>query len=158
MSHWACARTHPNSEKIAINNLLRQDFSYYQPLIQEKKLIKGKIKLVEVPLFPCYLFIKVVDKWRSLQSTHGIASIVPGSVQEYVIDSLKSREQNGYIQLPKAKMFEVGDRVTINKPGSFYGQEALVERMSTKERQRVLLALLSGGIKVLVNEDEIQAA
>lgn len=159
---WSVIRTHPNSEKIAIRNLKNQEFEYYQPLIMEKKLRKNKLQQVESPLFPCYLFVKIVNRWLVLQNTYGVASVIsnngmPAIVQDRIINDLKSRELNGYIQLPKNKQFDVGSRVKINS-GSFYGQQALVERMNTKERQKILLALLQGGLKVLVNEDEVEAA
>ena len=159
---WTCARTHPNSEKIAIRNLINQDFNYYQPLILERKLRKNKIQLVEQPLFPCYLFIEIKDKWRSLHSTHGIAKLVgngnsPSYVRDHVIESLKNREQNGYIQLPKPKQFEIGDKVMINS-GPLQGQYGLVERQTAKQRQQILLALLSNKISILVNEENLIAA
>ena len=158
---WCCARLHINSERIATDNLQRQEFEYYSPKILEKKVIRGKLQHVESPLFPCYLFIRVKDRWRSLQSTHGIASLIGGSspsiVRDNVIDDLKKREMNGYIQLPKPKQFEVGDKVMISS-GAFAGQQALVERMSTKDRQKVLLALLSGQMRVLIEEENLEAA
>jgi len=116
---------------------------------------------VEAPLFPCYLFIEIKDKWRSLHSTYGIAAVIGGSipaiVRDQVIDDLRSREQNGYIQLPKSKKFDVGDEVTI-KAGAFAGQTALVARMPVKERQKVLLALLGNKIRALVDECDLEAA
>lgn len=154
---WTCVRTHPNSEKIAIRNLQNQEFIYYQPLILEKKLRKQKLVQVEQPLFPCYLFVRVVDKWRSLNSTHGVAALIPGQVRDCIIDDLKMREENGYIQLPKSKPFEVGDKVTI-QAGPFQGHEALVERMSVKDRQKILLGLLANKISVLINETDIERA
>lgn len=157
MSHWLVARTHPNSEKIAIQNLQRQDFDYYQPLIQERKLKQHKLVMVEQPLFPCYLFIKVNEQYRSLNYTYGIASIVNGIVQDSIIDGLRQREQNGYIQLPKPKAYGINDKVMI-VTGMFAGQQALVERMPTKQRQKILLALLANKISVLVDEQQIENA
>jgi transcriptional antiterminator RfaH len=161
MPFWTVARTHPNSEKIAIDNLKRQDFIYYQPKILERKLRKQRIQYVEAPLFPCYLFVYVIDKWRSLHSTHGIAALLGGSspsiVRNDVIDDLRAREHNGIIQLPKLKQFEIGDKVSIQS-GAFAGHLALVERMPSKERQKILLALLSNKIRVLVAEDDLIAA
>ena len=162
MSYWICARTHPNSEKIAIRNLKNQDFGYYQPLILERKIRKNKVQMVETPLFPCYLFVRVIDHWRSLQSTYGVASVLsagsfPAIVQDKIIQDLKARESNGFIQLPKDDRFGVGDVVQI-KTGVFAGQQGLVERMSAKDRQEILLSLLGGGIKVLIPENDLELA
>lgn len=157
MPGWICCRTHPNNEKIAIRNLINQDFSYYQPLIQERKIRRKKLHLVEQPLFPCYLFVRVEQQYRSLNYTYGIAALISGIVRDAEIDNLKRREVNGYVQLPKPKKYEIGDKVMINQ-GAFAGQQALVERMNVKDRQRILLGLLNGSVKALVNEDEIEIA
>lgn len=160
MPFWTVARTHPNAEKIAIRNLENQDFEYYQPKILEKRIKNNKTKLVEQSLFPCYLFVRVVDKWRSLQYTYGIAGVIsngsmPAIVRDQVIDDLKAREERGYIQLPKPKHIQAGDTVKINDP-RFEGQIALVERMPVKDRQKVLLALLSNKIRILVDESDLE--
>lgn len=159
---YCVIRTHVHCEKIAIENLKRQDFNYYQPLILERKKRRNKLQYVESPLFPCYLFVEIIDKWRSLQNTYGVAGLVgskssPAFVRDAVIQSLRNREQNGFIQLPKARAFNVGDKVMINN-GSFAGQEALVERMSGNQRQKILLALLANRINVLVDEEDLLAA
>lgn len=154
---WICARTHPNHEKIAIQNLIRQEFDYYQPLIQEKKIKRQKLQVVEQPLFPCYLFVRVDQQYRSLNYTYGIAALVNGIVQDSIIEGLRQREQNGFIQLPKSKSFDVNDKVMI-RSGSFAGQEGLVERMPSKDRQKILLALLANKISVLVDEEDVERA
>lgn len=82
---------------------------------------------------------------------------MPALVQDQIIDSLKQREQNGFIQLPKERRFREGDKVTISA-GPFIGQQGLVEKMSNKEREKILLALLSNKIKVLIDETNLEAA
>jgi transcriptional antiterminator RfaH len=159
MAFWTVVRTHPNSEKIAAENLKRQEFVYYQPLLQERKVVRGRVQQVSVPLFPNYIFVNVIDRWRSLNSTHGVASLItsgsmPAIVQDHVIADLRKREVNGFIQLPKAAAFKAGDKVLI-KSGLFASQTALVQRMPVKERQKILLALLSNKISILVDESDI---
>lgn len=154
--HWICTRLHPNCDKMAQTNLERQEFTYYNPKILERKLVKHRLQFVEQSLFPCYMFVQIVDRWKALKSTYGVADLI-GHVRDDVINNLRKREQNGYIQLPKARQFDVGDQVTI-KNGAFAGHEALVDRMPSKERQKVLLSLLANKVSVLIAEDDLQAA
>lgn len=161
MGFWSCLRCHPNQEKIAIRNLENQDFEYYQPKILERKIIRGRPAYKEQPLFPCYLFVYIESRYACLNSTHGASALlsfngIPAKIEDKIIDGLRQREQNGYIQLDRLRAFKVGDTVTI-KSGPFVGQQALVERMSNKERQKLLLALLNG-TKVLIDELELEAA
>lgn len=158
---WTCARTHPNAEKIAMYNLQRQDFEYYQPKLLERRIKRHKQLNVEVPLFPCYLFVRVTEKWRSLQYTYGIASIIsaggiPSIVQDSVIDGLRKRELGGYVQLPSDRRFNTGDQVKIQS-GAFAGQHALVQRMPARDRQKILLSLLANKINALVDKAELEA-
>ena len=160
MSFWAVARTHPNSEKIAIRNLENQDFKYYQPKLLVRKPVKGVVKAIEQPLFPCYLFIHVQNRWACLNSTHGIASILmtggrPSIVKDSIVEALQQQEHQGFVQLPKVR-FVIGDKVTIQS-GPFALQQGIVERMPTKERQKLLLSLLSGKAKLLIDETNVIA-
>lgn len=161
MAFWTCGRTHPNQEKIAIRNLANQQFNYYQPMILDwRKTAKGMAK-VPSPLFPCYLFIEIVDRWAALRSTHGLSGLitisgVPATVDESIIAHLRQREQGGFVALSK-QCFQEGDQVRI-QTGPFAAQLALVERMSVKERQKILLALLNSQMKVLVAEEDLEAA
>ena len=158
---WAVAKVKPNQDKIAIQNLRNQGFGYYYPLTLELKRTRAGMQKVPVPLFPSYMFVQVVNKWACLNSTHGLAGVLmssgyPAAVNDKVIDSLRQREQGGIIKLPKERL-QIGDKVTINS-GLFAGQQALVERMSNKEREKVLLALLNGKAKVLIDELDLEAA
>ena len=156
---WIVARTRPNCEKQATRNLENQGFQYYRPALLERKLVRKQIKMVDVSLFPNYLFVQITDRYHVLNSTYGIASIVgnngvPSIVQDKIIEGLKKLEKNGFIQLPEERRLKVGDAVTIQK-GAMAGQQALVARMPVKERQKILLALLNNKISVLVDEGDL---
>ena len=159
---WIVVRTHPNAESIAIYHLQRQSFDYYQPLILERKHRKGTLRDCVSPLFPCYLFVQIISQWTCLQSTHGIAAVLkmgptPAKVPEQVIAELRKRENSsGVVVLPKQR-FEVGDKVKI-QDDIFNGELALIDRMPAKDRQKVLLTLLSSGYKVSVEEGKLVSA
>lgn len=153
---WAVVKTRPNCEKIATANLLNQGFQYYLPMIVDRKVRFKRSVTVESPLFPNYLFVHVQNMWRPILGTRGVSSIV-GKVPDAIINDLRSREVNGFVQLPKPRKFDVGDTVKILS-GPFAMQKGLVERMNSKERQKVLLALLSNQIRILVEESDLEAA
>ena len=159
---WIVVRTHPNAEPVAIRHLQRQSFDYYQPLIAERKIRKGHLRDCVSPLFPCYLFVQIVSKWLCLQSTHGIAAVLtmgpaPAKVPEQVIAGLRARENSsGVVVLPKQR-FENGDVVKI-QDDIFNGELALIDRMPVKERQKVLLTLLSTGFSVTADESKLISA
>lgn len=163
MNQWIVLRTHPNCEKMAIRHIENQGFTPYQPLIPERKKIRGRLHMIPTPLFPNYIFVQLIERgWYVLKSTYGVSSIVGGTsspsiLRGCVVDDLRRREKNGLIQLPQQRHFAVGDKVTIRR-GLLAGQQALVERMPARERQRVLLALLGNKISVLVDESDLVEA
>ncbi|MDR2366145.1 MAG: hypothetical protein LBD68_09915, partial [Zoogloeaceae bacterium] len=71
---WHLIHTKPRQEKRAVENLKRQGYTCYLPIISTEKLRRGVLALVEEPLFPRYLFIHLgmgpADKsWAPIHST-----------------------------------------------------------------------------------------
>src|SRR5580765_4485454 len=102
--YWALATTHPNCERRAALNLEWQGFSWYAPVCKRISY-KGGIRHERIVfMFPGYIFIKVVDVWRSVLHTNGIARIVGGSspcrVRAGVVEDLIAKEQDGTVPLP----------------------------------------------------------
>lgn len=120
--------------------------------------------MVEQALFPGYLFVKIegLRHWTSLKYTYGVHSVImssqssPAWVSEAILEDLRGREdETGFIVLPQPNRLAEGDIATI-KSGPFQGQKGLVERMPQKARQQVLMNLLSGAIRVLVAEEDLE--
>ena len=156
---WIVARTHPNSEAVAMRNLDRQNFKYYCPKLIERCVVRGKATKRAVPLFPCYMFVWVEQGWHALYSTYGIAAVVgpPSRVADAVVEEIKQRENSsGFIVLPEKRGFVVGDMMRVTS-GWFAGELGLVEGMSGKNRQQILLSMLSSPVKVTVDSRQLEA-
>jgi transcriptional antiterminator RfaH len=59
MSHWHLIYTKPHQEKVALDNLTRQNYQCYLPLIHTEKILRGKKILSKEPMFPRYLFVRL---------------------------------------------------------------------------------------------------
>ena len=78
-SGWAVVNTHPHREHVALENLQRQEFWAYCPVISRRRSHARRVTTVLRPLFPGYLFVKIlgdVQRWRPILSTEGIRSVV----------------------------------------------------------------------------------
>ena len=93
---WYLVVTKPQSEFKAQENLQRQGYETYFPLIQTNRRRNGKnVKRTEA-FFPRYLFIsldKETDNWSPIRSTIGVAGLVrfggmPAVVPENMITNL----------------------------------------------------------------------
>ena len=81
---WAVVNTQPHRETIALENLERQDFRAYCPVIRKRvRHARRSLDLLR-PLFPGYLFAQVtLDRWRPILSTYGVRSLVRCGVRKH---------------------------------------------------------------------------
>ena len=84
--------TEVRQEALALTNLNRQGFECYVPMLRIKKLRRHKATLVEEPMFPRYLFIRLKtsgsgQSWSPIRSTLGVSQLVRFGGQPAVVDS-----------------------------------------------------------------------
>jgi transcriptional antiterminator RfaH len=143
---WGVVRSLPRREVFAAERL-RMDggFEVFLPLVQTKR--------ASAPLFAGYFFCRIVDRWRSINSTLGVLCVVrtgdcPARCPDREIDSLKALiDGHGYIKLPEARgapikrTIAIGAKVMVTA-GPFGGMSGLYAGQSTRERELILLNLL----------------
>ena len=61
MSNWYLIHTKIRQERVALENLERQGFESFLPLIRVEKLRRSALVVVEEPLVPRYLFIRLAS-------------------------------------------------------------------------------------------------
>jgi transcriptional antiterminator RfaH len=151
---WGVVRSLPKREVFAAERLrIDQGFEVFLPQIQTKH--------ASLPLFRGYLFCRIIDRWRTINSTFGVLCLVrigdcPAKCPDYEIAALKAMiDTHGYIKLPEApppppkRKIAIGARVRIAS-GPFGGMRGLYAGMSTKDREKILLNLLGGQRPVLI--------
>lgn len=162
---WYLVVTKPQSEFKAQENLLRQGYETYLPLVQNSRRRNGKnVKRTEV-LFPRYLFIfldKETDNWSPIRSTLGVAGMVrfgghPAVVPEILIENLKNNENEFGLQINKPKELIVGESVNIID-GPFSGYSAIYQNMKSADRVAVLLDVVGKNTHVTLSVDELEIA
>src|SRR5437660_12488192 len=87
--HWVVINTHPHREHVALENLHRQDFDAYCPLIRKRRSHARRVETVLRPLFPNYLFVRAsTDRklWRPIDSTYGVRAVVRAGHELSYID------------------------------------------------------------------------
>lgn len=164
-SSWYLMVTKPQSEFKAQENLLRQGYEIYLPLVQTSRRRNGKtIKRTEA-FFPRYLFIflnKETDNWASIRSTFGISGMVrfggmPAVVPDNIITNLKSNENEFGLQSFEKKELKLGDKVDIID-GPFEGHKAAYQKMKSTERVSVLLDIVGKNTQVTLSVHELDIA
>ena len=76
-SQWVAVYTQSHAERQAQERLEQQGFETYLPIVEVKRHWSDRIKLVKVPLFPSYLFVKIKkNEPIVVRNTPGVVYIV----------------------------------------------------------------------------------
>ena len=160
---WMVVNTQPHRERFALENLDRQDFTSYCPMLQKTVRHARKARNVLRPMFPGYVFVEVDlehQRWQSILSTYGVRSVVrcgdePSFLTRDFIASLKVREVDGVIVRPQSR-YTIGQKVRFSG-GAFDNLIATIIDMDEKDRLVVLMDLLNSRVKVKVGEGSVFA-
>lgn len=71
---WYLVQSKPRNEARALENLLRQGYETYLPLIEVERLQRGKLLKKQEPLFSRYLFLHLEegnDNWGPIRFDPG---------------------------------------------------------------------------------------
>jgi len=167
MSSWFVVETLPRQERLAEQHLLRQGFSTYLPLYQQRRRHARREDIVSRPLFPNYLFVQIdlmQGRWRSVNGTIGCKRLVgfgeaPQPLPSRVIEVLRGRaDANGFIQMTDPMdQFREGMPARITE-GPFADMIGLFQCRSDDMRVVLLLEMLGRPTRVTVPAIAIAAA
>jgi transcriptional antiterminator RfaH len=163
MKFWYLIHSKPKDEKVAQENLERQGYETYLPLILGRAKRRGKTVKSIQPMFPRYMFIHLseqTDDWGPIRSTFGVSSLIrfgtaPAKVPETLINALKNNENSEGIHEFTNKPLSVGDKVLIVE-GPFEGYEATLFSQNSDDRVIVLLKIAENNVKVKLEQSLIE--
>ncbi|MDP1527338.1 MAG: transcription/translation regulatory transformer protein RfaH [Rhodocyclaceae bacterium] len=155
--HWYLVHTKPRQEKFALDNLQRQGYECYLPMLSAEKLRQRVLSVINEPLFPRYLFIRLdtglsAKGWGPIRSTNGVSRLVsfgnePAKIDDRLVHLLHSQE-NAHQTVPQ-RLFAKGERVMIVE-GAFAGLEAMYQMADGEGRVMVLIELISKPVQLHV--------
>ncbi len=163
MRGWYLIYSKPRQERLALENLRRQNFEAYLPLMRHRRRRKGQYLTIIEPMFPRYLFIHLSmqdENWGPIRSTIGVTQLVrfgnvPAQVPDDLVSILQVREDaDGIQELPQPD-FQRGDTVRI-VDGAMAGFEAIYYAKTGKERVILLLDIVGRSAPVQLNADSIE--
>ena len=157
---WYLVQSKPRNEARALENLLRQGYETYLPLIEVERLQRGKLLKRLEPLFPRYLFLHLEegnDNWGPIRSPLGVAGMVRfgqtyAAVPDPVIEAIRARTQE-----IKETLFAAGDAVQVVS-GPLVGLEGVFEIADGEQRSFVLLEFMQKQQRVSVSTADLRTA
>jgi len=152
---WYAVRTQPRAEDRAQVNLRNQGFEVFTPRVARSVRHARRQSWRLTPLFPGYTFVRLdasCQRWRPVDSTFGVASIVkightPTPLPSGLVEQLISlADANGEVTGRK-QAIAVGDRVRV-VGGPFDTWIGDVLRLPEKDRILLLINMATRGIEV----------
>jgi transcription antitermination factor NusG len=150
---WFVLRTRSRQEKILAGDLQAKRIGYFLPLKRVQRTYCGRRFYVEMPMFPCYLFLRgEVDDAYWADRTGRVAQIIPVADQPRLQDELTNlaRALSSTEKLDPFPYLKEGTKVEI-KSGSMKGIQGLVE--DRNRRDRIILQVEALGRAVSVEVD-----
>ncbi len=155
--HWYCIRSKPSQERIALENLKRQQFQAYNPQIQIERIKNGKVTRETESLFPGYLFVYFClepHAWRAINGSRGVLKLLsfsedgkPSAVPNGQIELIQDQERKGQFRFSEIQRFRKGDLIKV-KNGISVGLSGKVIR-TRGERVEFLLSLLGRKVRCI---------
>jgi transcriptional antiterminator RfaH len=162
MKNWYLIHTKIRKERIALENLERQNFECFLPLIRSEKLRRGSLHTEEDALFPRYLFIRLgtgleSQSWGPIRSTIGVSRLVcfgqtPAKIDDDLVAAIRTQSKVSEVVEP---YFKHGEQVVITK-GPFTGVEAFYQMADGEGRVIMLFNILSKQVNITVSPADVR--
>ena len=160
-AHWYAAYTAARHEKVVAQQLTERRVETFLPLYRSLHRWKDRRKLVELALFPSYVFVRISprDKLRILQVS-GVVHLVSFNGQlaelpETEIDALRNGLEHDVYAEPYPYL-RVGRRVRVVR-GPMMGTEGLLVRKKDKYRVVISIDVLMRSVAVEIDGGDLQA-
>jgi len=154
-SNWYALYTRHQHEKAVTQVLTRKGFEILLPLYESVRRWKDRTKVLSLPLFTCYVFLKggLERRWEVL-NTPGIYELLssggqPIAIPTAEIDAIQQVMKSG-LRLEPHRLLKIGERVRI-KSGPLAGLQGLLVRQKNVYRLVISVEMLGRAAAVEVD-------
>jgi transcriptional antiterminator RfaH len=156
--HWYAIHSKPRQEERALENLQRQGFEAWLPMLTVEKVLRSKLVQVIEPMFSRYLFIRLDTEqtnWSPIRSTLGVSKLVsfgnrPAVVADELIEALQQLPE----QAPQ-RLIQPGQQVKIVS-GPLRGLEGIYQQADGELRAMVLIELLNKQHRIVTDMQDLR--
>lgn len=156
MFGWFALQVRAGMEKIAAASLRGKGYEDFLPLYRVQRRWSDRIKEVEVPLFPGYLFCRFdpLDRLVPVLTTPGVSRIVsagrtPIPIPEQEMEAVHTIIQSGLAAEPWP-FLRAGCQIAIDR-GPLAGLDGVLTRVAGGHRLVVSVSLLQRSVAVQVD-------
>lgn len=160
VNNWYALKVRVGSEATVVNALLSRGLNPYCPTQKERRRYSDRMKVVERPVFPGYVFCSFdIEKKLPIVSCPGVDYIVgfagtAAAIPELQIESIRRIVCAGAVTNDR---FVSGDKIRITH-GPLAGVEGVLVREPRGTRLVVSIELLNQSASLFIEQDQIVAA
>ena len=157
IQHWFALRVRSNCEKMAASMLRGKGYPEFLPLYRKASRWSDRIKNVELPLFPGYVFARFdVCKRLPVLTVPGVMHIVgigkaPEPVDDAELNAIQRFVASG-LPVEPWPFLRAGEAVRVER-GSLSGLEGILLEIKNSYRLVVSLSLLQRSVAVEIDRD-----
>lgn len=158
---WLVLRTRSRHESAVETSLQQKRINAYLPKRHVVRRWKGRKRVVELPLFPGYVFVQPsVDQYENIRYIRGSCGLVllgskPAAMPERDLEAVKMLVGSGAELEVNPKLIP-GQRVKVIA-GPFAGIQGELFRIKSQEHLVINAHLLGSSVSVVVDSDMITA-
>ena len=161
--NWYAVYTKPRQERTALENLERQSFEAYLPLVRASRKRRGKWMETVEPMFSRYLFIRLepgTTNVASVRSTRGVTRLVKSGntlipvPESFMSVLMQTADAETGIHTPEHEVLREGDPVVLTD-GPLADLRGIFKATDGDARAIILLKLLGTETEVAVPAKQI---
>jgi transcription antitermination factor NusG len=159
-THWWALYTRHQHEKVVADMLCAKGFEVFLPLYDSIRRWKDRQKLLSLPLFPCYVFVRGGFSRRlQLITTPGIHMILSygdraAVIPENEIQAIRRTVEGPYRMEPHP-FLRCGERVRVIH-GSLQGVEGMLVRKKNQFRLVLSVEMLAKSVAVEIDASNVE--
>jgi transcription antitermination factor NusG len=161
LSPWYAIYTRHQHEKMVAQILTSKGFNTFLPLYATTHRWKDRTKVLALPLFPCYVFLKGdIERRLQIVTTPGIFGLVssggqPAAIPNVEIEAIQRVIESG-TKVEAYPFLKCGNRVRV-KCGPLAGIEGILVRKKSVSRLVLTVEILGTAAAIEVSAFQVEA-
>jgi transcription antitermination factor NusG len=153
---WYALQVRPRFEKQVASTLVSKGIEGFLPLYLHRSRWSDRMKEVQLPLFPGYLFCRFdINNRLPILVTPGVMRVIgigknPHPVEDEEIHALQAITLSG-LQVEPRSYLNIGDKVRI-EIGPLSGVEGILQKIKGASQLIVSVGLLQRSVSVVIDE------
>jgi len=158
--HWWALYTRHQHEKVVAEILCAKGFDVFLPLYESIRRWKDRQKVLSLPVFPCYVFVRGGLKRRlQVVTTPGVHTILNHGervaiIPEAEIEAIR-RTRDARFRMEPHPYIRCGDRVRVMR-GSLQGLEGILVRKKNQFRLVLSVDMLAKSVAVEIDATDVE--